>query len=70
MLPLLSSMTPTVEGCLSIPGRPVDVTRPAAIGIGWYDLDGRYQVRDMQGPAARIAQHEVDHLDGLLIVKD
>ena len=58
------------DGCLSIPGRPVEVTRPAAIGIGWYDLDGRYQVRDMQGPAARIAQHEVDHLDGLLIVKD
>lgn len=58
------------EGCLSIPGGPVEVMRPAAIGIGWYDLDGRYQVRDMQGPAARIAQHEVDHLDGLLIVKD
>ncbi|WP_405404290.1 peptide deformylase [Paracoccus sp. Ld10] len=58
------------EGCLSIPGRPVDVQRSHAIGIGWYDLDGRHQLRDMRGPAARIAQHEVDHLDGLLIIKD
>ncbi|WP_277024427.1 MULTISPECIES: peptide deformylase [Paracoccus] len=58
------------EQCLSIPDRPVAVTRSLRIGIAWYDLDGRYHLRDMEGQPARIAQHEADHLDGLLIVKD
>ena len=58
------------EQCLSIPGRPVAVTRALRIGIAWYDLDGRHHLRDMEGSPARIAQHEADHLDGLLIVKD
>ncbi|MFN3279894.1 MAG: peptide deformylase [Paracoccus hibiscisoli] len=58
------------EACLSIPDRPVVVTRPRTIGLSWYDLDGRAQLRQMEGQPARIAQHEVDHLDGLLIVKD
>ncbi|WP_378941795.1 peptide deformylase [Paracoccus sp. R86501] len=59
-----------VEACLSIPDQPVSVTRPLAITIGWYDLQGRHQTRPMSGAAARIAQHEADHLDGRLILKD
>ncbi|WP_265500212.1 peptide deformylase [Paracoccus beibuensis] len=59
-----------VEACLSIPGHPVEVERPAAITLGWYDLDGKHQKRQLTGTHARIAQHEVDHLDGRLIVKD
>jgi len=58
------------EQCLSIPGRPVLVRRPRTITLGWYDLDGRHHLRQMSGPEARIAQHEVDHLDGRLIVED
>ena len=66
-----SSQTGTeVETCLSAPDHPVSVTRPVAITIGWYDLQGCHHVRQMSGPAARIAQHEADHLDGRLILKD
>ncbi|WP_246055027.1 peptide deformylase [Paracoccus gahaiensis] len=59
-----------IEGCLSIPDRPVEVVRPVSIGIAWYDLDGLYQLEQLDGAAARIAQHEADHLDGRLIVND
>lgn len=59
-----------VEACLSIPGRPAEVERPAAITLAWYDLDGKHHLRQLTGTHARIAQHEVDHLDGRLIVKD
>lgn len=57
-----------IELCLSIPGQPVEVIRPWEVVIAWYDLDGRYQRRALDGPAARIAQHEADHLDGRLIL--
>ncbi|WP_255470993.1 peptide deformylase [Paracoccus sp. M683] len=56
------------ERCLSIPDQPVQVTRASRIHIRWFDLAGRIQNREMTGPAARIAQHEADHLDGRLIV--
>ncbi|WP_228461481.1 peptide deformylase [Paracoccus liaowanqingii] len=58
------------ESCLSIPDRPVEVVRPVSIGLAWYDLDGLYRLEQLDGPAARIAQHEADHLDGRLIVSD
>lgn len=56
------------ELCLSIPDQPVLVSRPAEIVLGWYDLEGRYSRASLDGVAARIAQHEADHLDGRLIV--
>ena len=56
------------EGCLSIPDRPVAVARPVAISLRWYGLDGRLMQRELDGWAARIAQHEADHLDGRLIM--
>lgn len=56
------------ERCLSIPDRPVRVVRAARIEIRWFDLDGQVQRREMTGDAARIAQHEADHLDGRLII--
>ena len=59
-----------VETCLSIPDRPLSVTRSLSITLGWYDLQGRHRMRQMSGDAARIAQHEADHLDGRLILKD
>lgn len=63
-------LTTVTEQCLSIPDRPTPVARAATIGIAWYDLDGCARLRQMEGACARIAQHEVDHLDGLLIHKD
>ncbi|WP_410219451.1 peptide deformylase [Paracoccus sp. (in: a-proteobacteria)] len=58
------------ELCLSAPDRPMAVRRPTGITLGWYDLDGRHHLRQMSGAEARIAQHEADHLDGRLILKD
>lgn len=56
------------ELCLSIPGQSVEVPRAAEIVIGWYDLAGSYRRAALAGAAARIAQHEADHLDGRLIL--
>jgi peptide deformylase len=64
-----AEMSTATEQCLSIPGRPVDVLRPSAITLAWYDLDGRHYRGAFTGAAARIAQHEADHLDGRLIVE-
>lgn len=57
-----------VENCLSIPGNPVAVRRAASVQMGAYDLDGLWRRHSLTGPGARIAQHEIDHLDGRLIV--
>lgn len=56
------------EGCLSIPDRPVAVTRPAAVTLRWTDLDGARRERRLTGIEAVCAQHEADHLDGRLIL--
>ena len=55
------------EGCLSIPGVPVPVTRPVEITLGWTDLDGQRRQERLSGFEAICAQHEYDHLDGILI---
>ena len=54
------------EGCLSIPGVSAQVTRPAAIRLRWADLDGAVHEADLAGFAAVCAQHEIDHLDGVV----
>ena len=54
------------EGCLSIPGPLVEVTRPAAIRMAWTGLDGARHEATFEGFAAGCAQHELDHLDGIL----
>ena len=56
------------ELCLSIPGRPVRVRRPARVRLDFFDLAGVAQSLPLDGMAARIAQHEADHLDGVLIL--
>ena len=56
------------EGCLSIPGAPAAVTRPGAITLRFTGLDGARHESRLTGAAARIAQHEADHLDGILIL--
>ena len=54
------------EGCLSIPGVLAPVTRPDEITLAYTDLDGVRVVRRLSGMEARCAQHEIDHLDGLV----
>lgn len=54
------------EGCLSIPGITTDITRATEIRLRWTDLDGMPQEETLSGFAAICAQHEYDHLDGLV----
>ena len=55
------------EGCLSLPGVHVSVTRNKKLLVRGYDLNGRRTRLKMSGLWARVAQHEVDHLNGVLI---
>jgi peptide deformylase len=54
------------EGCLSIPGIRGDVYRPEFLKIKYLDLDWNEHIEDYEGTAARIIQHEYDHLEGKL----
>jgi peptide deformylase len=56
------------EGCLSIPGLKDIVERPAGVVIEGLDRDGRPLRVEAEGLLARVLQHEVDHLDGVLFV--
>ncbi len=56
------------EGCLSFPGLFLNLDRPRAIRVRFDDLDGRSRELAADGLLARIIQHEIDHLDGVLFV--
>jgi peptide deformylase len=56
-----------VEGCLSLPGVQVNVRRPERIRVTGYDLHGQRRSFGAVGPWARVIQHELDHLNGVLI---
>ncbi len=56
------------EGCLSLPDITVQVRRPPTARIAAADLDGEPFSLTAEGSLARIWQHEIDHLDGVLIV--
>ena len=60
-------MSTMAEGCLSIPGDLVDVTRPAALTLRWRDVDGGFLEASFDGFSAACVQHEIDHLNGILI---
>lgn len=54
------------EGCLSLPGENGDVVRYAEIDIEFYNIEGRKFALHLKDLAARIVQHEIDHLNGIL----
>ncbi len=56
------------EGCLSLPGLVVPVTRPGALRLRFTTLDGTRVEEDFTGFAATCVQHERDHLDGILCI--
>jgi peptide deformylase len=64
--PLGDAILPGLEGCLSIPGLRGIVPRHAQIGYRGMTPDGRVIEREASGLHARVVQHEVDHLDGIL----
>lgn len=56
------------EGCLSLQGVGVPVERQTAITLEAKDVHGKKQRLELTGQAARVVQHELDHLDGVLII--
>jgi peptide deformylase len=66
-----TEMITDVEGCLSCPGEQLRVPRAQSIGVEFYDLKEESPRQKKRISAsfllARIIQHEVDHLDGILI---
>jgi peptide deformylase len=56
------------EGCLSLPGVLVDVERPIHVRVRGQDERGDGLVIEASGLEARVIQHEIDHLDGVLIL--
>ena len=57
------------EGCLSLQGVHVPVERDTAVTLQGLDLEGNQFRLELEELAARVAQHELDHLDGLLIIE-
>ena len=56
------------EGCLSLPGVAVDVDRPVHVRVRALDEEGEERRVEASGLEARVIQHEIDHLDGVLIL--
>lgn len=56
------------EGCLSLPKVLVEVERPVHVRVRAHDGDGKEFVVEASGLEARVIQHELDHLDGVLIL--
>jgi len=56
------------EGCLSLPGVHVEVERPARVRVRAQDPRGQELTLEAEGLQARVIQHEMDHLDGVLIL--
>ncbi|MEN9060448.1 peptide deformylase [Ponticoccus litoralis] len=54
------------EGCLSVPGVAALVERPVSIVLGYRDAAGEARQVALEGAEARVAQHELDHLDGVM----
>lgn len=68
--PVITSSTgraEMLEGCLSIPGIQVNVGRDQQIEVRGYDSRGYRQIHCVEDLWARVMQHEIDHLDGVLI---
>ena len=69
--PVIQKATGTIEaeeGCLSLPGFNGVVKRNKAVQVNAYSIDGKEINLKVEGFLARIIQHEVDHLDGVLFI--
>lgn len=56
------------EGCLSIPNLRAEIDRPERIFLEYQDLDLNVNKIELDGMFARVAQHEIDHLNGVLFI--
>jgi peptide deformylase len=66
--PLSEAQEAGIEGCLSLPGLRGTVPRYYHIGYCGYDIRGNKIEREAKGFHARVVQHEIDHLDGIMYV--
>jgi peptide deformylase len=57
------------EGCLSVPGYTFEIVRPKEVHLTGFDLDGNEVSFDADELLARLFQHELDHLDGVLLLE-
>lgn len=57
------------EGCLSVPGLSFDIVRPKQILVSGIDLDGNDITIEADELFSRLIQHEIDHLDGVLLLE-
>jgi peptide deformylase len=58
-----------VEGCLSVPGLSWEITRPNEVYLVGLDLDGNEVAIETDEYEGRVFQHEMDHLDGILLIE-
>ena len=56
------------EGCLSVPGYNEEITRPDKIHLKWQDIEGNFHEEEPEGILTVCIQHEIDHLEGKLMV--
>ncbi len=57
------------EGCLSVPGLTWEIVRPKTVHLVGRDLDGNEMSLEVDELEARLFQHEIDHLDGTLLIE-
>ncbi|TML64687.1 MAG: peptide deformylase [Actinobacteria bacterium] len=57
------------EGCLSVPGLAFEIVRPKEVHVTGWDIDGKELSIDGDEMLARLLQHEIDHLDGILLLE-
>lgn len=55
------------EGCLSVPDSVIKIPRSTRVVVEYLDTDGNIKTFEASGFTARVLQHEIDHLNGLLI---
>jgi peptide deformylase len=68
LTPLSDEIEKAEEGCLSIPGIWVEVDRYLKVRLRAQNLKGETVELDLEGHPARVVQHEIDHLNGVLII--
>lgn len=68
LMPLTDEKAKAWEGCLSFPEFVVLVPRLKAVRVEYLNVNGEPMVRDLDGFAARVVQHEFDHLEGILTI--
>ena len=62
------TLVPYDEGCLSLPGLNAEIIRPAEITVKGISPDGKEIRLDADGLLARVLQHEIDHLNGIVFI--